>query len=83
MARIRPGSGAQAQASQKERIMFWKREVTTPRRLTNSDVRCTLLLAAVRAFRQAEIESGKDASREGRAMAEFAELVVLPELSKR
>jgi hypothetical protein len=63
--------------------MFWKREVTTPQRLTNSDVRCTLLLAAVRAFRQAEIEAAKDASREDQAMAEFAELIVLPELSKR
>ena len=65
--------------------MFWKREVTTPQRLTDTDVRCTLLLAAMRAFREAEAEAGKrrDASREGRVMAEFAELVVLPRLSKR
>jgi hypothetical protein len=58
--------------------MFWKREVTTPQRLTNSDVRCTLLLAAMRAFREAEAQAGQDASREGRLMAEFAELVVFP-----
>ena len=58
--------------------MFWKREAITARRLTNSDPRCTLLLAAIRAFRQAEIEAVRDPSREGRAMAEFAELVVLP-----
>lgn len=63
--------------------MFWKREVITPQRLTQSDVRCTLLLAAIRAFRQAEIDGAKDPSREGRAMAEFAELVVLPVLTKR
>jgi hypothetical protein len=63
--------------------MFWKREVITAQRLTDSDVRCTLLLAAMRAFRQAEIEAAKDPSREGRVMAEFAELVVLPGLSKR
>ncbi len=63
--------------------MFWKREVITPQRLTDSDVRCTLLLAAIRAFRQAEIDGAKDPSREGRVMAEFAELVVLPALSRR
>jgi hypothetical protein len=63
--------------------MFWKRETTTPRRLSNSDVRCTLLLAAMRAFRQTEVEGAQTASCEGQVMAEFAELVVLPELSKR
>ena len=63
--------------------MFWKREVVTPQRLTNSDVRCTLLLAAMRAFRQAESEAANDPSRPGRAMAEFAELSVLPGLNER
>ena len=63
--------------------MFWKREVITPQRLTDSHLRCALLLAAIRAFRQAEIEAAKDPSRTGRVMAEFAELVVLPGLSKR
>jgi hypothetical protein len=63
--------------------MFWKRETITPQRLTNSDVRCTLLLAAMRAFRQAEVEGAQAASCEGQTMAEFAELVVLPELSRR
>jgi hypothetical protein len=68
---------------EKERTMFWKREAISARRLTGSDVRCTLLLSAMRAFRQAEIEAAKDPSRQGRVMAEFAELVVLPGLSKR
>jgi hypothetical protein len=63
--------------------MFWKREVITPQRLTNSDVRCTLLLSAMRAFREAEAQRGQDASREGRLMAEFAELVVFPGSSQR
>jgi hypothetical protein len=46
--------------------------------MTDSDVRCTLLLAAMRAFREAEAQ--KDvAAREGPLMAQFAELVVLPE----
>jgi len=58
--------------------MFWKREVTNLERLTNSDVRCTLLLTAMRAFREAEAEANQDTSREGRLMAEFAELVVCP-----
>jgi len=62
--------------------MFWKREAISARRLTGSDVRCTLLLSAMRAFRQAEIEAAKDPSRQGRVMAEFAELVVLPGLNK-
>jgi hypothetical protein len=63
--------------------MFWKREVITPQRLTNSDVRCTLLLAAVRAFLQAESEAAEDPSRPGQVLAEFAELAVPPGLSKR
>ena len=63
--------------------MFWKREMIAALRPTGSDLRCTLLLAAVRAFRQAEREAGKDPARQGRVMAEFAELVVLPGLSKR
>jgi hypothetical protein len=63
--------------------MFWKREATAARQPAGSDMRCTLLLAAVRAFRQAEIEAARDPSREGRAMAEFAELVVLPGSSGR
>jgi hypothetical protein len=62
--------------------MFWKREMITLRRPAGSDVRCTLLLAAIRAFRQAEIEAARDPSRAGRVMAEFAELVVLPGSSK-
>jgi hypothetical protein len=63
--------------------MFWKREAIATRRLTDSDVRSTLLLSAMRAFRQAEIEAAKDPSRPGRVMAEFAELVVLPGVGKR
>jgi hypothetical protein len=50
--------------------------------MTDSDVRCTLLLAAVRAFREADVAQA-DAAREGRLMAEFAELVVLPEAGPR
>ena len=63
--------------------MFWKREAIAACRLSNSDLRCNLLLSAMRAFRQAELEAAKDPSRQGRVMAEFAELVVLPGLSKR
>jgi hypothetical protein len=46
--------------------------------MTDSDVRCTLLLAAMRAFREAEAQK-ELAAREGPLMAEFAELVVLPD----
>lgn len=58
--------------------MFRKYKVLTPERLVDSDVHCALLLCAMRAFREAEAQAGQDASREGRLLAEFAELVVLP-----
>jgi hypothetical protein len=51
--------------------------------MTDSDVRCTLLLAAMRAFREAEAAQADAAAREGRLMAEFAELVVLPDAGPR
>jgi hypothetical protein len=52
-----------------------------PLRSTDSDVRCALLLAAVRAFR--EVESSEDARREDQLLAEFAEPVVVPDLEDR
>lgn len=58
--------------------MFWKREIHSYQRLTDSDVRCTLLLAAVRAFREAEAQAAADAASANDLMAEYAELVVLP-----
>jgi len=63
--------------------MLWKREAIPAQQQSGSDVRCALLLAAMRAFRQAEIEAAGDRSREGLALAEFAEIVVLPRLSNR
>jgi hypothetical protein len=45
--------------------------------MTDSDVRCRLLLAAMRASREAEQEH--DAARAGRVMADHAEPVVLSE----
>jgi len=61
--------------------MFWKRELNPQVRLTDSDVRCTLLLAAVRAFKEAEAQAAQDAGKEDSLLAEFAELVVLPRVS--
>jgi len=58
--------------------MFRHRATPTAPRMTDSDVRCTLLLAAMRAFREAEAQK-ELAAREGPLMAEFAELVVLPD----
>jgi hypothetical protein len=47
-------------------------------RSTDSDVRCSLLLAAVRAFQG--VAPGADrAARENALLAEFAEPVVLPD----
>jgi hypothetical protein len=46
-------------------------------RSTDSDVRCSLLLAAMRAFQ--EIAPAGDQARENALMAEYAEPVVLPE----
>ena len=63
--------------------MFWTRDVLTPQRLISPDVSGAVLRAAVRAFRRAEVEAAGDPSREGRAMAEFAEIVVLPKLGTR
>jgi len=58
--------------------MFWKREIQSYQRLTDSDVRCTLLLAAMRAFREAEAQAAADAASANELMAEYAELVVVP-----
>ena len=46
-------------------------------RSTDSDVRCSLLLAAVRAFQEVAAES---AAQEEDLLAEFAEPVVLPDV---
>jgi hypothetical protein len=59
--------------------MFWHRDRNSSARMTDSDVRCTLLLCAMRAFREAEAARGRQGGREANLMAEFAELVVLPE----
>ena len=60
------------------RIFSWQSSVA--RRVTDSDVRANLLLAAVRAFREAEEISRKagSARHEHAAIAEFAEPVVVP-----
>jgi hypothetical protein len=60
------------------KIFNW--ELSTGRRATDSDVRANLLLAAVRAFREAEEISRKagSARREHATIAEFAEPVVVP-----
>ena len=63
--------------------MFWTRNVMLPQRLTSSDASGGLLWAAVRAFRRVEVEAASDPSCEGTAMAEFAEIVVLPRLGVR
>jgi hypothetical protein len=47
-------------------------------RSTDSDVRCSLLLAAVRAFQEVAA-AGDQAGRERTLLAEFAEPVVLPD----
>jgi hypothetical protein len=64
--------------AERSATMFWHRDTPAAPRMTDSDVRCTLLLAAMRAFREAEAQNDL-ARREGPLMAEFAELVVLPE----
>jgi hypothetical protein len=48
-------------------------------RSTDSDVRCSLLLAAVRAFQEAAAASEGEAGREAELLAEFAEPVVVPD----
>jgi hypothetical protein len=60
------------------KIFNW--EMGTDRRATDSDVRANLLLAAVRAFREAEEISRKagSARHEHATIAEFAEPVVVP-----
>lgn len=45
---------------------------------TDSDVRCELLLAAVRAFRELT-DSNAGSAREAELLAEFAEPVAVPE----
>jgi hypothetical protein len=60
--------------------MFWTRSMFTPQRWASPDVSGAVLRAAVHAFQRAEAETAKDPSREARAMAEFAEIVVLPRL---
>jgi len=69
--------------SKQERTMFWTSDVLIPQRRTHPDASGPLLRAAVRTFRRAEVEAAKDPSCEGKAMAEFAELVVLPGLGER
>ena len=51
-------------------------------RSTDSDVRCSLLLAAVRAFQEIS-PAGDQAARESALLAEFAEPVVLPDALRR
>jgi len=63
--------------------MFWTHDVLLPQRLTSRDASGGVLSAAARAFRQVEVEAASDPSREGTAMAEFAEIVVLPRLGTR
>ena len=63
--------------------MLWKREAIPAQPQAGSGVRCALLLAAMRAFREAELEAAGNPSREGLALAEFAEIVLLPNSSVR
>jgi len=63
--------------------MFWTHDVLLPQRLTSTDASGGVLSAAARAFCQVEVEAARDPSREGAAMAEFAEIVVLPRLGTR
>jgi hypothetical protein len=60
------------------KIFNW--ELSAGQRATDSNVRANLLLAAVRAFREAEeiARKGGSARREHAAIAEFAEPVVVP-----
>jgi hypothetical protein len=58
--------------------MLLNLEVLSRSRSTDSDVRCSLLLAAVRAFQELAA-NGADARQEDRLLAEFAEPVVLPD----
>lgn len=62
--------------------MFWTHDVLLPQRRTSTDAG-GVLCAAARAFRQVEVEAASDPSREGTAMAEFAEIVVLPKFGTR
>lgn len=63
--------------------MLWKREPIPSLPRAGSDVRCALLLAAMRAFREAELEAARNPLREALALAEFAEIVVPPRLGLR
>ena len=57
--------------------MFWNRDNGVRHRPTDSDVRCVLLLSAVRAFSEAQ-DAANQAAREHALLAEYAELVVWP-----
>jgi hypothetical protein len=58
--------------------MFWNPRVINSPRPAGSDVYSALLLAAMRTFREVEAGVDADRTREGMAMAEFAEIVVPP-----
>ena len=62
--------------------MTFNLDLLLHRRSTDSDVRCSLLLAAVRAFQEIAA-TGDQAARENALMAEYAEPVVLPEALRR
>jgi hypothetical protein len=61
--------------------MAFNLELLNRSRGTDSDVRCSLLLAAVRAFQELAA-NGADPRQEDALMAQFAEPVVLPDLLK-
>ena len=62
--------------------MFWNPRVINSSRPAGSDVYSALLLAAMRTFREVEADTSADRTREGLALAEFAELVVPPGLGR-
>jgi hypothetical protein len=62
--------------------MFWKPRVIDSPRPRGSDIYSALLLAAMRTFREVEADAAADRTREGLALAEFAELVVPPALAR-
>jgi hypothetical protein len=62
--------------------MFWNLRVIDLPGPRGSDVHSALLLAAMRAFREVEADTSADRTREGLALAQFAELVVPPGLGR-